>query len=167
MSTPKPLIPASERGVALIVVVVVLVIVLVGGLAAVAVTSGELSGARGYRSRQTTRACAEAGLELARSNLPDETAAAAAASSLAGQANRTFSFGAGHYGDSTADNLAVLSAESYDAASLLSGRNVTNTLGSSGSGLEGFQIMSLTSTCSAAGYGEQEVQVIFRYGFGL
>ncbi len=147
--------PSRERGAALIVVSFIMAIVLVGGLAAIAISSAELSSSRGYRTRQTAQACAQAGLEHARATLPDDTATGALGS---------LTYMTAHYGDSSATNTVMaLEASSFDAASLYDGENVTNSLGGGG-GSGGVQVMSVIAKCSGSGYGEREMQMIFRYG---
>ena len=147
---------ARQRGTALLVVSFVLIIILVGGLAAVAVTSGELSSSRGYRTRQVTRTCAEAALERTR-------AIVAAGTTQATGSLGTLTYQTGHYGDTSAqDTLVALDAGSFDVVAMFEGENVTNALfDGSASGL---QVLSATATCAGSGYAEREMEMIFMYG---
>jgi Tfp pilus assembly protein PilX len=132
----------SERGTALIVVSFVLIIILVGGLAAIAVTSGELSSSRGYRTRQVTRTCAEAAIERARAIVATTTQASGTLGNLTYQT--------GHYGDSSAqDTLTPLDAGSFDVVALFEGENVTNAMFDGSS--SGLQVLAATATCSGSG----------------
>ena len=147
----------TERGSALLVVSFVLIIVLVGGLAAVAVTSGELSSSRGYRTRQVTRTCAEAAIEHARAR-KQVSDVKQVTDTLGNLTYRT-----GHYGDASAqDTFEPLDASSFDAVALFEGENITNAMFDGSS--EDLQILAATATCSGSGYGEREMELIFMYG---
>ena len=162
----------SERGAALLLVSVLMVIVLVGGLAAVAVTSGELASARGYRARQVAMACAEAGLAQVRATIPDVTNAKIVDGTFKiGAVNSAVRYRAGHYdtGNIAQDAVSVLDPSSFDAAALLEGENITNNLGLSGGvGEDGsitdMAVLGVTSTCGGSGYGAREMEMVFLWG---
>lgn len=156
--------PRDEQGAALLVVMCVMLAVLVGGLAAVAVTSGELGGAGGYRTRQTTEACAAAGLEKMRSLMPAATFADSEGSVNAGV---TLSYKAGHFdGPKGSEPFVVLDVSQYDAAALYAGQNITNMLGKAAGGdlRNSLNLISTTAVCEGVGHGKREMQLVFRYG---
>src|SRR5687768_5071294 len=92
----------GSRGATLLFVSFMLIIVLVGGLAAVAVTSGELAGSRGHRSRAATEACANAAIERIRSLLSNTinggTIAQADTVGTVTVGGTTLTYRAGHFG---------------------------------------------------------------------
>ncbi len=152
-----------ERGAALLLVTIILIVVLVGGLAAVAVTSGELSSSRGYRTRQVSEACANIALEKVRATLemPDLTAELATSGTITAGGS-SLDYKVGHYGTGVAA-VRVLDAASFDTASLDAGENITNSL-APGGGLK--QVLAVTAVCpgqspNTTGYGEREVELIF------
>lgn len=149
--------PLRERGAALVIVSFIMAILLVGGLAAVAITSGELASSRGYRSRQVTQACAQAGLEHVRAALVDTPADEIEIEETLGPVT----YRTAHYGG-LASTVTELSASSYDSAGLYDGENVTNAISGGGSG--GVQVLAVTTQCSGSGFGEREMQMVFRYG---
>jgi Tfp pilus assembly protein PilV len=166
----------SERGAALLLVSFIMVIVLVGGLAAVAVTSGELASSRGYRTRQITLSCANGGLERIRANMPDFSAASAVSQGLTiGSTVDAVTMRAGHYASSGTPQASVeaLDPSDYDAAALFTGENITNVLlgapagGGVGSDDAGLQVVGATAVCEGSGFGAREMQVIFRYGSAM
>lgn len=161
----------SERGAALLLVSFIMVIVLVGGLAAVAVTSGELASSRGYRTRQITLSCANGGLERIRANMPDISAASVVSQGLTigGTANAVTA-SAGHYGGTPPTSVRALDTSEYDAAALFTGENITNVLGTGGGGGgndAGLQVIGATAVCQGSGFGAREMQTIFRYGTAM
>jgi len=167
LSPPRPVVPRSERGMALLIVVVVLIVVLAGGLAAISLSSGELSGAGGYRGRAGAQACAQAAVEKIRAKLSNPVAPTAAdINETLTVAGGTLILRSGHMGvaGSSTDGASTnLDATSYDAASMFDGEALTNRL-AGGGGSGGLQVKSLVATCSGPGFGEVEVQVILRYG---
>ncbi len=149
----------------MLVVVIVLALVLAGGLAAVAITSGELSGTQGYRTRITTEACAQLAIEriralIATGNLGIDFAATAGTTTIG---STTLSFRGGHYNNDGATPVTVLDPGSYDVTSNYEGENATNSMGG---GAISRKVLSTTAICSGPGYGTREVQVVFRYGVG-
>jgi hypothetical protein len=168
MRSPKVCVKClkHERGIALLVVTVILVIVLVGGLAAVAITSGQLDSSRGFRARQSSQSCAEAGLEKIRAVMPDLAAANLVTGSL--NAGGALTYAAGHYaGASGGTAVETLSPAAFDGAALFSGENITNSLGAGavGSGSSvGVGLYSATSVCSGTGSPPREMEIVFRYG---
>lgn len=179
---PRGFVDQGERGAALIVVMFVMLSVLVGGLAAVAVTSGELSGAAGFRTRETTEACAEAGLEKIRALMPNATSFSEAAGTLS--SGVTLSYRPGHYNDQGDDHqdesaITILDPSQYALGALMQGSNVTNGLavgsGASPSGDDAddgdlrtqINVISTTAICRGDKHGVREMQLIFRYGTSL
>lgn len=140
------------------VVTVILVIVLVGGLALVAVTSGEVGFAGGYRSREAARTCADAAVEHSRAILPDTTA-------ISRSAGNGLTYMTGHLGTTSATATATdVPAESVDFSSVLEGENVTNSLPGSSGGGSAMRVMSVVTKCSGTGTGDREMELIFRFG---
>ncbi|MBI5510362.1 MAG: hypothetical protein HY903_16525 [Deltaproteobacteria bacterium] len=156
----------GEHGMALLVVVVIMAIILVGGLAAIAITSGELDSSRGFRARAVTQLCAEAALEQIRAAMPDEAAANLVRDGAITVGASSLSYQAGHYASGSAQvGVKAVSASGYDAAALYSGQNITNSLGpTAGTSPGGVKVVSATATCKGTGYPEREVQIVFRYG---
>lgn len=159
----KPKSGQSERGAALLLVSFMMVIVLVGGLAAVAVTSGELASSRGYRTRQITLSCANGGLERIRANMPDVDVATGVNEGLTlnGIADAV-TMRAGHYSSTGTPqaSVAAIDTSDYDVSALFSGENITNVIG----GSEGPKAYRATAVCEGSGFGAREVQIVFRYG---
>ena len=158
----------GERGVALVVVIFVLIVVLMGGLAGVALTSAELSGTYGFRSRQVTESCAQAAIDKIRAGLPSLTVGGVA-DSFALPNGCTVSIRAGHvdglHGMASTDSpLLDVPAGSYDAASLNSGENITNAMGTAGGGK---RLVSAIATCTGLGNSKQEIELVFRYGVAV
>ena len=152
--------PQHERGAALITVVFVLLVVLVGGLAAVALTSGELESSRGHRIHATADACAQAAVERVRAQLPNASVTVA---DSRGTLGAEYSYTAGHYGETLADTempYVSLDASNFDMTSLYEGERAGNTLGNLGA----LKVVSITATCSGPGGSQHEVQLILRYG---
>jgi FlaG/FlaF family flagellin (archaellin) len=175
--------PRHERGVALVVVVFVLIAVLAGGLAAIAIASGELAATYGYRTHATTGACAQAAIEKIRARMPTLTAndvyeTYAVTDPTSGKAfNVTIT--ARHIDESnsssvlrtnaTSSPLIVAPDGSYDAAALSTGGDITNRLlpvssSSAGASTLGLHVYSVVATCEGPGNSKQEVQLIMRYG---
>jgi type II secretory pathway pseudopilin PulG len=159
-----PAIAKGERGSSLILVVIVLVVTLIGGLAAVAITSGQLAKSRGFRVQALDQACAEAGLARVRASLPNIPTFDDSEGTISAGAT-TLTYRAGHYdGDGTAA-IEVLDPGSFDSSSLLAGENITNVLGTGGGDLgTSVHVLRITAVCGATGHGEREVETIFRYG---
>lgn len=160
-----PSIRRSERGVALVVVVFILIIVLAGGLAAVALTSGELSSTYGYRTRMVAEECAQAAIEKIRAKLPELTVGEIEDTAFPLPSGGTVTIRAGHidglHGLAAGDSpIYELDPSSYDSAALLSGENITNSMGTAGAGL---RLMTVVATCEAGG-SRQEIQLVLRYG---
>jgi hypothetical protein len=147
------------------VVVIVLAVVLVGGLAAVAVTSGELAGSGAVRTKAVTAACAEAAVERIRGMLPNVDIT---------QVTGTMSVGSSslNYGPDVVGSdevaLTALSPDQYDGSANYEGENITNKLVSgvigSGANTAGIRMYRLTAVCSGPSYGRREVEVVMRYG---
>jgi hypothetical protein len=159
-----------ERGVALVVVVFVLIAVLAGGLAAVAIASGELAATYSYRSRAVVESCAQAAVEKVRAKLPTLTVADLE-ESFALPNGTSVKISARHMDESTTGTLRISSSSSpllpvasntYDVSAFGNGMNVTNDLASSGS--TGMKIYSVVVTCEGPGGAKQEVQLLMRYG---
>ncbi len=148
---------AGERGVALVVVVVILLIVLVGGLATVAVTSGELGYAGGFRAKESTQSCAEAALEHARAVLP-------ATDAISRDVGGGLTYMTGHTGASSATVTAVdVPNEAVDMTAVLEGENISNALVGTGAG-SALRVMSVVTKCGGSGHADSETQLLFRYG---
>ena len=164
----------AERGAALLVVTFLLVIVLVGGLAAVAVTSGELASSSSYRARAATEACAQAAIERIRALVTD-TMTASATEGTIDVGGRVLRYRSGHYGVASLEPLTELTPDQFDPTALVEGMNITNNLwqggggGGSGGGLctSGVHILTTTVTCSGDGFGEREIQLVLRCGTQL
>jgi hypothetical protein len=176
---------ASERGASLLVVTFVMVLILVGGLAAVALTSSELSGARGYRTRAVTEDCAIQAARRLQAMATDVTNPPTFANTSGSiglgtttGSNPTYSFNyaVGHYDDPGVDGtnqadgspkstLRLVSASSMDMAAFCEGTNVSNILCGNGSG--GAGVVAATATCKGSGFGEREVEVIFQTGTSI
>ncbi len=157
MFRPKP----GERGMALIIVVVVMVVVLMGGLAAVAFTSGELTSTHGYRTQAMLDACGYAALERMRAMAPDATFADAEGSmSVNGM---TLSFKGGHYSGTvtaTDEAFSEISGEQVDMTALFEGENITNSLGAGGN----LKLLTTTVTCESSDGNIKEFQLVMRHG---
>jgi hypothetical protein len=156
-----PRFSRDERGMALIVVVFVLIAVLAGGLAAIALTSGELAGTYGHRSRAVAESCAQAAIEKIRTRMPTFTVGDIA-DTYALPSGSTLTISATHngLGDGVSPVIDVPTT-SYDMTAMLAGENVTNNMGTVGSGI---RIVTVVATCSGPGNSTQEVQVLMRYG---
>jgi hypothetical protein len=155
-----------ERGATLILVTVLLVIMLVGGLALVALTSGEVTGSRGFRTKESTEACADAGLQKMRSLLPDSNASAGVSSSVAVPGGNTLTFRSGHYtgGAATTSGVEVLDQTTFDSSGLYDGQRITNQVTGSTTAGYGVRMLAMHATCGGAGSGETETEMVFRYG---
>ena len=163
--TEAPKVTGAQRGASLIVVVVILAVVLVGGLAAVAITGGQLSKTRGFRTKAIDQACAEAGLRRMRAMLPTIANHDATEGTIT-SGGTTLTYRAGHYDGDGANPFEVLEAEEFDVNSLFVSENITNVLGTTG-GTDistGIHVIRLTTVCGADGHGEREVETIVRYG---
>lgn len=166
----------AERGVALLTVAVVMVVALVLGLAAVAITSGELSSSRGFRTRAATDACVEAAVEKIRNLLPsaEVTAFGDIASSTWFDGSQgswvtpsgTMKHGPGHYSGPADEAFIELDATDVDLSALFMGENITNVMGTvrGGSLAEGYHVLSAVAVCEGAGSGKREMQLVVRYG---
>ena len=154
----------NERGASLIVVVVVLVVILIGGLAAIAVTSGQLSKTRGFRTKAVDEACAEAGLARMRAMMPNVSSFDATEGTISGSGIE-LTYRAGHYDGDGTSPLEVLDPSTYDASSLYVGENIANVLGSGGGGnlSTGVHLIRMTAVCGGTGHGTREVETIFKY----
>lgn len=154
----------GERGAALLTVVMILIVVLIGGLAAIAITNGELGSSRAFRGQAATEACANAALERVRALLPDATFDETAGSLAVGES--TFAFRGSHYtGDRGSSPIVALDATNFDANALYQGENITNNMGTvTGSMAEGYRVLSTTAICAGPGFGAREMQFVFRYG---
>jgi len=150
-----------QRGMALIVVVFVLVAVLAGGLAAIAITSGELAGTYGHRSRAVAESCAQAAIEKIRTRMPTFTVGDIA-DTYTLPSGSTLTLSAAHNGlSASASPVIDVPTTSYDMTAMLAGENVTNNMGTVGSGI---RLVSVVASCTGPGNSTQEVQVILRYG---
>jgi hypothetical protein len=163
----RGVIRSSERGSALLIITFVLIVVLAGGLAGIAVTNGELAGARGTRIRTTTDACADAAVERLRAMLPNVPTFDATAGTMS-IGSQSLPYRAGHVdGDGTEATIVEVSPSSFDMGSLYKGLNITNTMGTvmGGNLAEGLRILRLTAVCGDDNvYGKREVEVLLRYG---
>ena len=159
----------GERGASIIVVTVVLVVVLIGGLAAIAITSGQLSRTRGFRLQAADQACAEAGLQRLRASLPTVPDSFDATEGTVATMDGTLTYRAGHYSGDGAATIDVLGQSEFDASSLYVGENITNMLGSTGTEYlaTGLNMLRITTVCGGPGYGQREVETILRYGTPL
>ena len=164
----------SERGAALLLVTFILIVVLVGGLAAVAITTGELNSSRGFRTREAALACGGAALQNIRSQMPtwaassDWTSANAWSDTLQVAAGGTsLTTKSGHY-SGTMTSIAPIDSKSFDASALFSGANIANKLAGSGGGM---QVIRATAICVDTSimpaYPTREVETIFRYGIPM
>ncbi len=156
---------------AILLVAFVLVMVLIGGLAAVAVTSGEISSSGGYRVRALTETCARAAADRVAQLLPDTEAVKAASGTMG-----SLSFHVGHIlsKNPKGDVIPVVrllgknakGQDTVDRTALagMYGEMTTNALPGSSSGTGGYDVYGVTVVCSGNGLSPREVEIIVRYG---
>jgi hypothetical protein len=169
----KRLIPAAERGQVMLIVMFVMLVILVGGMAAVALTSSELTASGGFRTRSVGDQCAAQALYQLRSattdvgNLPGYTSGIGYGTVPISSANVPYFIG--HYNTSlntsgqpntTQPTWRAISSQYIDLRSQLQGKNATNVIGT-GSGLTQ-QVFAGTAVCGGvgSGYGAREMEVI-------
>lgn len=158
-----------ERGQVMIVVMFVMLVILVGGLAAVALTSSELTATGGYRTRATGDQCAAQALYRLRAATSDigSLPSYGATSGNVQVGGASVPYYIGHY--LTQLNAGVptssqpvwrqISAQYVDLRAALQGQNATNLIGT-GSGLTQ-QFFAGTAVCGgSSGYGAREIEII-------
>lgn len=162
---------AKSRGMALLVVVFVMLVILVGGLAAVALVSGDLSSAGGYRARSVADSCAAQALYQLHALTTDPTNPpqyTAAAGNLSLGSGGTLPFAIGHYDHPGVDGSSppvwrTVSGQFLDSRSFYEGQNVTNLVPGGGMAL---QVVAATAICGggSSGYGQREMEIITTTG---